>query len=775
MDEYTGWLFDLYEHPEKGLVLWIVGEDGRPHSFHQNFPVAFCAGGTTQQLHDLGEFLRSKYSSQLLKLTRHQMEDLFDGLQDVMGMRVENTMLLQQVFREASLKFPDLNYSNVDIPISMRYAARHNVFMMARCRVVAQPDGKLVNIQALDKPEDLNPKLPELRVLRLRPDINPNQKKPRHLFIRYNDVYIRAPLSRPKELINLLNNIFFTFDPDVIETQFGDAWFFSYLEKASKHTGISINPNRDPVLRPRKVKEISFYNYGRAHYRGPQIHLYGRWHVDKENCMTYKQYGLAGAIEQTRWSSLPLQGVARRSPGAAMAAMQELTALRRNVLIPYQRQKGEISKTYEELVEADSGGFVKRPKPGVHSNVAVLDFASLMASIIIHWNVSPETVVSIDSEEEGFEMPELGVKILSKPGLIPETLRSMRDKRIQLKRWLRTLPRDTAPYLHAHRTFEPVVDGLKWLTVVCYGRLGFANSRFGRVNAHEVVSYLSRKVIMETMGIAEEQGYEWLHVYVDSVFITRKDAAPADFQAFAEQIESQIQLPMDLENVYSWFAFPASRESENRSVANRFFGRAADGGKHKIRGLALRRGDTPEFISKIQMGVFKILSKESNVDRLPELFPQILEYVGRKLALLVNKEVPVRQLIVTQTVSRELNGYSVLSPVVVAARQLLAHGKTLKMGNTVRFIHVNHGHVIAADLPLEVDIRTIDVRQYKELILKGVHDLLQPLGVSERTLRDWLFSKAGYISPPGILSSTDKTRLALPLFNNIKRLRVDIQ
>jgi DNA polymerase-2 len=772
MNEYVGWLFDLYAHPEKGLVLWIIGEDGRAHAFHQDFSVAFCAGGTPEQLHYLGKFVRSKYSAEVLKLTRHQTHDLFDGPQEVMGLRVANPSLLQQVFRDASREFPQLAYSNVDIPLSMRYAAKYNVFMMARCRVIADADGKVLEIRALDKPEDLNPGLPELKVLRLKPDVNPFQKKPRHLFIRYHDVYIRAPLSRPKELIQLLNGIFSSFDPDVIETQFGDGWLFSWLNRASKHTGIPFNPNRDSSLRPRRVKEISFYNYGRAHYRGPQIHLYGRWHVDRENCMTYKQYGLAGAIEQTRWSSLSLQGVARRSPGASIAAMQELAALRRNTLIPYLRQKGEIPKTYEELIESDSGGFVKRPKLGMHADVAVLDFASLMASIMIHWNVSPETVVSIDAEGDGFEIPELGVKILSKPGLIPETLRPMRDKRIQLKRWLKTLPKDDPRYAYAHRIFEPVVDGLKWLTVVCYGRLGFANSRFGRVNAHEVVSYLSRKVIIESMAIAEEQGFDWLHVYVDSIFVRRKDAAEADFQSLADQIEAQTGLPMDLENVYSWFAFPASRESEKRSVANRFFGRAPDG-RHKIRGLALRRSDTPEFISRLQMGVFQILAKESRAERLPDLFPEILEYIGERLTCLADRQVPVRQLSVTQTMSRELDGYSAMSPIVVAARQLQAHGKTVKMGQRVRFVHVSRGGVAAADAPTEIDPRSIDVFQYRELVVKGVHDLLQPLGVSERTLRDWLFSKAGYITPPGVLSSADTTRLALPLFDGVKRLRVE--
>ena len=80
---------------------------------------------------------------------------------------------------------------------------------------------------------------------------------------------------------------------------------------------------------------------------------------------------------------------------------------------------------------------------------------------------------------------------------------------------------------------------------------------------------------------------------------------------------------------------------------------------------------------------------------------------------------------------------------------------------------------VIADLPTEIDPRTIDVTRYKELILRAVHDMLHPLGVTEKTLRDWLFSKAGYITQPGSLHSSDPARSALPLFNDIKRLRVD--
>ena len=59
------------------------------------------------------------------------------------------------------------------------------------------------------------------------------------------------------------------------------------------------------------------------------------------------------------------------------------------------------------------------------------------------------------------------------------------------------------------------------------------------------------------------------------------------------------------------------------------------------------------------------------------------------------------------------------------------------------------------------------------MTFRAVHEILQPLGVTEMTLRNWLFSKAGYIRQPGLLDSTESDRSELPLFNNLKHLRVE--
>ena len=158
----------------------------------------------------------------------------------------------------------------------------------------------------------------------------------------------------------------------------------------------------------------------------------------------------------------------------------------------------------------------------------------------------------------------------------------------------------------------------------------------------------------------------------------------------------------------------------------------------------------------------------------PELLPDVLKFIHAQLDALKSRQIPLQELVVTQTLSRELDGYSVLSPLASAARQLQVQGKTIKMGQRIRFLYTRRAPgVYAWGLPNEPDPRAIDVPRYLELILRAVHELLQPLGITEQILKDWLFSKAGYVLPPGQFNPADSKRLELPLFSKLKYVRVD--
>jgi DNA polymerase II len=761
MREYIGWLFDLYAHPTQGIVLWIVGEDGKPHSFTQPFQVTFYVSGPFHRLRQLWKFLQTKP----VRLYRALRSDLHAGMKDVLEIRVLNPASFDDLFREVNQQFPDLLYYDVDLPLILRYAAEYNVFPLGRCRLKIKEGWDIAEILSLDKPRDLDPKLPDLRVLQIRPDVNPSHAGPKCLSVHFDRFKYQLSLNDSRRLLFSLNGILRQYDPDVILTSYGDTWLFSYLEVASKKTGVPFNPNRDLAQAIRRKKEISFHNYGQAHYRGEQVHLFGRWHIDDKNCMTFGDYGLMGAIEQARLTGLPVQEIARRSPGAGIAAMQNLTALRGGILVPYQQQKGEVPKTYNQLVASDRGGLVFEPLQGVFPNVAIIDFISMYPSIIVQYNISPETVGV--EEADAFPIPEMGIKISSRKGLVPAALRQMVKKRIRVRRRLKTMDKNDERYAR----YQAYSNALKWLCVVAYGRLGFANSTFGRINSHEVVSFIGRKLLIAAKEIAEEHGFTVIHAYVDSLFIYRPDAVKEeDFQPLLDEIEEETKLAIEVERVYSWMAFVSSRQNPRLSVANRFFGLQTDG-EYKIRGLALRREDTPAFVANTQIEILQCLAREKDSSRLVNICPDVLRILRTRISALEHRTVPIQELLITQTLSRELDAYRVLSPVARAASQLQAMGKNIRMGQRIHFIYTRTEQGVRAwDLPEPLQPAWVDTARYKDLLFRAAQEILQPLGVTEPVLRNWIFSQASYLLPPGLLHN----RLEMPLFANLKNMRVDM-
>jgi DNA polymerase elongation subunit (family B) len=287
------------------------------------------------------------------------------------------------------------------------------------------------------------------------------------------------------------------------------------------------------------------------------------------------------------------------------------------------------------------------------------------------------------------------------------------------------------------------------------------------------VSYLSRKAVTQAKAIAEARGFEVHHLYVDSIFVSRPDATQEDFQALAREIEKKTRLPMDFDGtVYPWFAFLSSRSNSNVGVANRFYGLSPDG-EHKIRGIALRRRDTPLFVSHAQMKVLAVLGREPDPSRLVDLLPEVLVMMRNEMEDLKEGTVPLDELVLTHKLSREPEQFSVLSPSAAVCRQLKALGREMKRGQHIRFIYIAAAPgVWAWDSPKKLSTSAVDRIKYRELLIRGVQEVLEPIGVTENILRTWVISGAGYLAPPGFLKTNDQTKLAVPLLAEIDSLRL---
>jgi DNA polymerase-2 len=161
-------------------------------------------------------------------------------------------------------------------------------------------------------------------------------------------------------------------------------------------------------------------------------------------------------------------------------------------------------------------------------------------------------------------------------------------------------------------------------------------------------------------------------------------------------------------------------------VANRYFG-VFQSGEIKVRGIELRRHDTPDFIKELQQQMLDILAKAPDAEQARGLIPEVQALVRRRLADLKRGHVPLEKLIIRQTLSRELAAYRSPSPTALAARQLAEHDKNLRPGQVVRFVYTQGKPGVRAwDIPGDLDDRIIDVARYATLLERAAETILQP-------------------------------------------------
>jgi DNA polymerase-2 len=379
-------------------------------------------------------------------------------------------------------------------------------------------------------------------------------------------------------------------------------------------------------------------------------------------------------------------------------------------------------------------------------------------SIMARFNISPETV---GSERPTAELvPELGVMVAQgQSGLVPLTLQPLLDKRVALKARLTTLP----AWDPRRKAYKARSTAHKWLLVTCFGYLGYKNARFGRIEAHEAVTAYGREALLRAKEAAEDLGFRVLHMYVDGLWVQKDGASKMDdFQPVLEEVAARTGLPVALDGVYRWVAFLPSRLDARVPVANRYFGIFQDGSS-KIRGIEARRQDTPAWIADIQLALLDCLAGANSADELPGHLPETMRLLRKAWLDLRARRIPLKALVASQKLSKELDDYLVPSPAARAAIQLRDAGKIVKQGQRVRFLYtLGYPGVYAWDLSGQPNPSILDVSHYQELLFRAARTLLEPLGVDEETLRDWLYSDAGYFGPPGTLPPD--RRFALPLW-----------
>jgi DNA polymerase elongation subunit (family B) len=273
------------------------------------------------------------------------------------------------------------------------------------------------------------------------------------------------------------------------------------------------------------------------------------------------------------------------------------------------------------------------------------------------------------------------------------------------------------------------------LTHNCFGYQGYKNARFGQIEAHECTTALGREMLLRAKEIAEAHGYRMLHALVDSVWLQRPGATRADFEALAAQVRRATDLPIAVEGVYRWIAFVPSRMHPLIGVPNRYFG-VFENGTSKVRGIELRRGDTPPIAAAMQTRMLALLFHATTLQDARAQIPAVRDLLEEQLLRLRQHEVHAEELVIRTTLSQDPYAYTHAVPQAVAAHQLVQAGVTLHPGEAIEYIITNAASPVPGDravayarLPGDW---SYDAERYALMLSRAMDTLLVPFGERAR-------------------------------------------
>ncbi len=425
-------------------------------------------------------------------------------------------------------------------------------------------------------------------------------------------------------------------------------------------------------------------------------------------------YGIAEkllpyAIQLSSICGLPLDQVGAASVGARVEWMIFYEAFKRGELAPNREEKPY--ETYK-------GAIVLEPKPGIHENVAVIDFASMYPNIMMKFNVSPDTLVEGECED-CHVAPEVGHKFRKSPeGLYPSILRKLVEARRRVRELMKNYPEGSPEWIVLNERQK----ALKVLANAMYGYCGWQGARWYRREVAEAVTAWGRSLLKTVIEKAKSLGLPVIYGDTDSLFVKYM---PDKVEALINYVERELGFEVKVERVYKRILFTEAKK--------RYVGLTIDG-RIDIVGFEAVRGDWAEIAKEVQEKVAEVILTTNDVSKA-------ITYVKSVIDRLKSYKFDLDEVIIWKTLEKSLHEYKVDAPHVVAARQLVELGYKVRKGDTIGYVIVKRG---GAKLSQRVkpyilvkDIREVDVDYYIEKqIIPAALRILEILGVKASQLME---------------------------------------
>ena len=379
------------------------------------------------------------------------------------------------------------------------------------------------------------------------------------------------------------------------------------------------------------------------------------------------------------------------------------------------RKVGELIPSREELnIIPYKGAIVLEPVVGIHDRVAVLDFSSMYPSLMVKYNISPDTLVKGPGEGI-FKVPEVGHHFRQNPpGFYKIVLSQLIASRRAAKEQAAQVPRGTPD----HKILKAREKATKVITNATYGYAGWAGSRWYSREVAESASALGRDTINKSIELAKKIGLKVLYGDTDSLFV-EYDQSLVD--QFIKSIEKNLGLEINLGQLYKRVLFTEAKKK---------YAGLLDDGELDVVGMEAIRGDWSNLARNVQNQVLRLVLEDGNPTRAISSVAALTKDLG-------SAKIPKSSLVIWKTLTKRLDEYEVNAPHVEVARKMAKEGWPVSTGDKVGFIVTKRPGKLyqKAEPHFKVSMDNIDYDYYvNNQILPAATRVLGVFGIGERDL-----------------------------------------
>jgi DNA polymerase I len=421
-----------------------------------------------------------------------------------------------------------------------------------------------------------------------------------------------------------------------------------------------------------------------------------------------------------RISSMPMDDVSRQGVSRWIRNFLHREHRRRNMLIPNIQDilavKGKTATKAIIKGKKYKGAIVVDPTPGVHFNVAVMDFPSLYPSIMKVWNLGYESILCSHPECRTNLIPDTPHWVCTKKRALESLLvGSLRDLRVQ---WYKPKSRDKTLSDDLRSWYNITQGALKVILNASYGVFGADSFDLYCPPVAEATAAIGRHSITQILGKAKQFNIQVLYGDTDSLFL--KNPSKQQIEELAHWTENELKMSLDVDKVYRFAAFSSRKKN--------YLGVLEDG-TVDVKGLTGKKRHIPPFIKNAFGKMKQRLAAVKTPTDFQGAKKDINEIVRDCYMKLKRREWEnMSELAFNVTLGDGLDSYKKTTPQHVrAARMLKDNGTELKAGDLISFVKITkEPHVKPVNLATKNEI---DVDKYVDYLHSTFDQVLDALGL----------------------------------------------